>query len=129
MRNPAVQDAKVGLEALVREVRTPVDVITAGRALLELAANDYAGVIHLAGNDSLSRLEMAKRIAAHFGLSPQLVVPAEVAKISGRAPRPRDVSLSNNRVRTLLSTPMLSLDAALTLISQGFRERQPETRL
>ena len=37
------------------EVRTPVDVITLGRALLELAGNDFYGLVHLAGNDRLNR--------------------------------------------------------------------------
>ena len=50
-----------------REVRTPVDVITVGRALLELAAGNHAGIFHLAGHDRLSRFEMAQKIAAGSG--------------------------------------------------------------
>ena len=100
------------------EVRTPVDVITLGRALLELATNDYTGNIHLSGNDSLNRFEIAKRIAVHFGLPPELIVPTDTAKIAGRAPRPRDVSLNNSQARSTLHTPMLGFDAALTLITQ-----------
>jgi dTDP-4-dehydrorhamnose reductase len=98
------------------EIRTPVDVITVGRALLELAAGDYTGIAHLAGNDSLSRLEMGRRIAARFGFSPELVVPAQPSQLPGRAPRPRDVSLDNRRTQEKLRTPMLSPDAALSLI-------------
>jgi dTDP-4-dehydrorhamnose reductase len=113
------------LDVPVREVRTPVDVITVGRALLELAASDYSGAIHLAGNDSLGRLELAKRIASRFGLPPQLIVPADAANIARRAPRPRDVSLGNSRARTILRTPMLNLDEALTLITQNAHTATP----
>lgn len=105
------------VEVPAREVRTPIDVLTAGRALLELAANDFIGTLHLAGNDSLSRLEMTKRIAVQFGLSPELVLPTDPATIAGRAPRPRDVSLNNRQAATRLRTPMLGLGAALNVIS------------
>ena len=37
------------------EVRTPVDVITVGRALLELAAGPHQGIFHLAGCSRVSR--------------------------------------------------------------------------
>jgi dTDP-4-dehydrorhamnose reductase len=106
------------VETPAREIRTPIDVITVGRALLELATNDFCGTLHLAGNDSLSRLEMGKQIAAHFGLSPDLVVATDPAKFAGRAPRPRDVSLNNHQVATCLRTPMLGLRDALKLIRQ-----------
>jgi dTDP-4-dehydrorhamnose reductase len=106
------------VEVPAREVRTPIDIITVGRALLELASNDFSGTIHLAGNDSLSRLDMAKRIAAHFGLPHELIVPTDPAKIAGRAPRPRDVSLDNRRAAAILRTPMPGLEASLNLITQ-----------
>lgn len=43
------------------EVRTPVDVITVGRALVELAAGEQRGIFHLAGSERLNRFEMADR--------------------------------------------------------------------
>ena len=77
------------------ELRTPIDVITLGQALLELAAGSLAGTIHLAGSDTLDRVSLTRRIAERFGYSPGLVQPRPPAEITGRAPRPRDVSLSN----------------------------------
>src|SRR5690606_38737244 len=55
------------------EVRSPVDVITLGKSLLELAANDFTGTINLAGSTCLNRFDMAKRIAAKLGYSERLV--------------------------------------------------------
>jgi dTDP-4-dehydrorhamnose reductase len=98
------------------EVRTPVDVITAGRALLELAAGSQTGIFHLAGNDSLNRVEMVRRIAIGLGYSPDLVAPNDPTGIPGRAPRPRDVSLSNQRTRAELKTPMCGLEDGLALV-------------
>jgi len=97
-----------------REVRTPVDVITLGRALLELATADHHGIFHLAGCERLSRFTMAQRIARRFGYSEQLVVDQPPAP--GRAPRPRDVSLANAKACATLKTPMRTFDEALDLI-------------
>jgi dTDP-4-dehydrorhamnose reductase len=114
------------VEVPAREVRTPIDVITAGRALLELAVHDFSGTIHLAGSSSLNRFEMATHIAVHFNLPPELIVPTDPAKIAARAPRPRDVSLKNVRAATLLRTPMLGLEAALNFITQMETSRHHE---
>lgn len=101
-----------------QEVRTPVDVITVGRALLELAAGDHHGVFHLAGHDRLSRFEMARKIAVRFGFPKHLVVAPAAATTPGRAARPRDVSLDNAKACANLKTPMRTLDDGLSLILQ-----------
>ncbi len=98
------------------EIRTPVDVITLGRALLELAENDFGGVIHLAGSDRLARYDMARRIAAHLGLPRELIVAVNSNAIPGRAPRPEDASLDNSKAKKMLRTPMHSLSGGLELI-------------
>lgn len=98
------------------EIRTPVDVITLGRALLELAGNDYRGLIHLAGNDCMSRFDMSLRIADRLGFSRELIVAKNSGGMSGRAPRPRDASMNNSAARAALNTPMLGLAEGLELV-------------
>jgi dTDP-4-dehydrorhamnose reductase len=107
------------------EIRTPVDVITLGRALLELARNDFRGLIHLSGNDVLNRCEMARRIAVRLGHAPELVYANNPETIPGRAPRPRDVSLSNALARSTLKTPMLGLEDGLDLIMEIAKGQTP----
>lgn len=102
--------------ATEREVRSPVDVITVGKALLELAAGDQQGVFHLAGHDRVSRFAMAQQIAVRFGFRKELVSAQAVATNPGRAARPRDVSLNNTKACTQLKTPMRTLDDGLSLI-------------
>ena len=102
-----------------QEVRTPVDVITVGRALLELAAGNHHGIFHLAGHSRVTRLEMAQQIARRFGLPEHLVVAQGGANAPGRAARPRDVSLDNAKACAQLETPMLTLDDGLSLIRQS----------
>jgi dTDP-4-dehydrorhamnose reductase len=98
------------------EIRTPIDVITLGRALLELAQSDLQGYLHLAGNEVINRFAMARRIAERLGYPPDLVEPNDPTGIPGRAPRPRDVSLSNSRAADLLTTSMHGLTKSLDLI-------------
>ena len=105
---------EVGVPAA--EVRTPVDVITLGRALLELAEGTHAGVFHLAGLDPLNRLELSQHIAARLGLPSELIIASDTSRLIGRAPRPRDVSLDSGRARAALRTPMRSFDDGLSLV-------------
>jgi dTDP-4-dehydrorhamnose reductase len=98
-----------------REIRSPIDVVTLARALLEIARAEFKGYIHLAGNDVLNRFEMTRRAAVKFGLPQDGVVPRDDNEVKVGAPRPLDVSLSNARARALLKTPMLGLEAGLEL--------------
>src|SRR5690606_23214134 len=98
--------------------------VTLGRALLELAGNDFRGILHLAGSERLDRCSMARRIARRFGYGPELVVPNNPETIPNRAPRPLDVSLDNSRARMVLKTPMRGLDSGLNLVI-GARDGDP----
>ena len=113
----------VGVPA--HEIRTPVDVITVGRALLELATDDHHGIFHLAGSERLNRFEMAQRIARRFGYSEALVTAQPPAVTPGRAPRPRDVSLANAKACATLKTPMRNFDEALSLILETAANPDP----
>jgi dTDP-4-dehydrorhamnose reductase len=101
------------------EIRSPMDVISLARALLELAGNDYSGFIHLACNDTMNRFVMSQRIVELMGYPVELVVVKNAGNIPGRAPRPRDVSLDNSKARSVLKTPMLSLDDSVRLVLES----------
>jgi dTDP-4-dehydrorhamnose reductase len=100
------------------EIRTPVDVITLGRALLELAESDFRGILHLAGNEVLDRVTLTRRLAERLGYSPDNVIPRSPTQIAGRASRPRDVSLNIAKARALLKTPLRDFDASVDLIAK-----------
>jgi len=97
------------------EIRTPIDVVTLGAALVELARNNYRGILHLAGNDRINRYEMACQIASKLGYSSDLIVASNSNSFSVRAPRPNDNTLNNGKAQKILSTPMLSLEQGLQL--------------
>ncbi len=98
------------------EIRSPVDVITLSRALLELAGNKFTGILHLAGNEVLSRHDLGRCIAFKMGYELSRVMVKNASDQPKRAPRPRDVSLNNAKARNELTTPMLNLKEALDLV-------------
>lgn len=104
------------------EIRSPIDVITLGRALVELAGNSFHGIIHLSGMDRLNRYEMAKRIVTRLGYSADLIVATDSNAMPGRARRPDDVSLNNTKAQQILSTPMCTLMKGLEMIMQLNKE-------
>jgi dTDP-4-dehydrorhamnose reductase len=80
------------------EVRCPIQVGDLADALVELAATDYAGLLHVAGADRLSRHEFAELLTGGPLRAASLADASEV--------RPHDCSLSIERARALLGTPL-----------------------
>lgn len=100
------------------EIRTPVDVITLGAALVELAGNDFHGTIHLSGNTKINRFSMANYVAGVLEFPEEtksLILGTNSNAIAGRAKRPNDASMINDKAKQVLKTPMLSLADGLAL--------------
>jgi dTDP-4-dehydrorhamnose reductase len=83
------------------EVRSPIQVDDLASALLELAAQEGGGPLHVGGADGVSRLELARLVVASAGLD-----AASLRGESAPADRPRhcpmDSSLAQARLRTRL---------------------------
>lgn len=103
------------MKFLENETRTPVDVISLGSALIELAENDFTGIIHLVGNTRINRYEMAKHIARVLDFSEASILPVNSNAMPGRAPRPNNAFMNNRLAKKILKTPMKSLSEGLAL--------------
>lgn len=91
--------------------------ILAGRlavAAHRLLAQGARGVLHLAGDERVSKFEFATRLAAGFGLPAGAVAAARSADAGLAAPRPRDMSLSSAKARALLGAPPGGLDECIS---------------
>jgi dTDP-4-dehydrorhamnose reductase len=84
------------------EIRSPIAAPDLAAALLELAAGDERGVLHVAGPDHLSRLEFALLLAAAAGRAGGPIRSARSAGSGVR--RPLDCSLDSSRAYALLAT-------------------------
>jgi dTDP-4-dehydrorhamnose reductase len=77
------------------ELRSPVQVTDLADALLELAALDHAGPLHVAGADDVDRWTFACLIRGDEGAEPA---------VADGATRPLDCTLDSSRARALLRT-------------------------
>ncbi len=97
------------------ETRTPVDVITLGSSLVELAGNQFGGIIHLSGNTKINRYQMGLEIASALGYPINLILSIDSNAMPGRAPRANDASMDNSLAKKVLTTPMRTLAEGLNL--------------
>jgi dTDP-4-dehydrorhamnose reductase len=79
------------------EVRCPIAVGDLAEALLELAAMDISGPLHVAGADAVDRLQFARLVAAHHGRDPDALRGGV-----GGPGRPKRLALDCSRARALL---------------------------
>lgn len=98
------------------EIRSPIDVVTAGKALLELATHEFQGTLLLGGSQGLNRIELVRQVAEHFGYSPDQVRPFDPTQIPGRADRPLSVIFDVEPSREILSTPLVDVAGAVELV-------------
>jgi dTDP-4-dehydrorhamnose reductase len=100
------------------EWRTPLDLATAARALLELVSSEVTGTLHVGGPERLSRLEMGRRLAKFLGVDAAPIVSISRLEMPGAEPRPRDTSLDSSRWRELFpSLPWPAWEQALAQVS------------
>jgi dTDP-4-dehydrorhamnose reductase len=81
------------------EVRCPIAVGDLADALLELAATDVVGPLHVAGADAVDRLEFARLVAARHGRDPDALRGGV-----GGPGRPKRLALDCSRARAILRT-------------------------
>jgi len=97
------------------EYRCPIFVDDLADALLELAQNDFAGVINVAGPQRLSRYEFGAKMAQAFRVEPRFS-PALSASYPGR--RPRDCTLDTSHARRMLQTPLRGIDEVIAKVKR-----------
>ncbi|MFN0138106.1 MAG: SDR family oxidoreductase [Phycisphaerae bacterium] len=89
--------ARTPLKLFTDEFRTPAWVVDAARALIGLARSNRTGIIHLAGPERLSRIDMARRFAEQLGIADPAFEPTSRLNVPGE-PRPADLSLDASRL-------------------------------
>ncbi len=102
------------------ERRCPIWVETLAAALIELATQYHAGVLHIAGGQALDRYEFGTRLLCFHGADLSGVVPARASALG--LVRPLDCTLDITRAKKLLKTPLLGVDETIA------RQRESWTR-
>ncbi|GAA0580922.1 sugar nucleotide-binding protein [Paractinoplanes ferrugineus] len=84
------------------QIRKPIHVDDLADALLELAANDYHGILNLAGPDPISRYDLGVLVAERDGLDPSLIPSGRAADMGVTVPA--DIRLTTDLAESLLRT-------------------------
>jgi dTDP-4-dehydrorhamnose reductase len=71
------------------------------------------GILHVAGNERISRFGFALRIAKRFSLDESLLVPVEMKDLSWIARRPRDSSLDVGKAEKELGIELFGVDRGM----------------
>jgi dTDP-4-dehydrorhamnose reductase len=97
------------------QIRNPVWVDTLSLACLELAANDFTGILNVAGRQVLTRAEFGLKLLDYWGVEPRgtlMIGPST----SGRWPL--DCRLDLQLGTAVLHTPFLGVDEVLEQTSR-----------
>jgi dTDP-4-dehydrorhamnose reductase len=110
-------------------IRTPVDVITLSNVVLELAENNFSGILHIGCLEKVNRFVLTQMIARDLGFSVDNVIPKETSiEIQGKAPRHKNGILNVSKASKVLATPMLTLNETIfnvvnqMKISQNYKD-------
>lgn len=100
----------------VDQVRNPVWAISLSNACLELAGHHYRGILHVAGNQVLSRAEFGLRMLDWWGVRER----STLSLGPGDGQRwPADCTLDIGRAQALLQTPLPGVDDVLQTLGFG----------
>jgi dTDP-4-dehydrorhamnose reductase len=95
-----------------QRVSTTLASAGAARCLELLLETDHRGILHACDATVLDRVELARRVAARFGLTGE-IIPVATADAHLLAPRPLRGGLEVDRAMSLLRNKPLEIDEAL----------------
>lgn len=100
------------VSAPVYETRTPIDVQTLIRCVLELVDSNRFGVFHIGAREPASRFEVTRKLAEMMGFDPD-TVSSVTEPPPDRCPRHRNGFICVDKAMAALETPLLSIRETL----------------
>jgi len=103
-----------GVTAHTDEYRTPLHVSDAVDGIIRLALSDHSGVVvHLAGDERLSRYSFAYRLQSHLRASNAQIIGTRIDEGLGRAYRGKECTLDCTKAHLLLGFKPQSIEKGL----------------
>ncbi len=93
------------------EMRCPIWVDNLCEALLELAENEYRGILNVAGTQALSRYEFGVKLMRALNADSSHLIPT--ASSQSGVIRPRDCTLNVSRAQQVLQTKLESVNKVI----------------
>ncbi|MFQ5334775.1 MAG: SDR family oxidoreductase [Flavobacteriales bacterium] len=106
------------------QYRSPTLAEDLASACLLAVVKQSTGIYHVSGKDIMSILEMAQRLAVHYGLDKNLIKPISAATLNQVAKRPRKTGfILDKAVKELAYSPHTFEQALDIIASQLAREK------
>ncbi len=101
---------------------TPTLAENLAQLALEISMTDMQGIFHTSGCERISRYDFARKIADSFGLDSGLIEPIKMSTLKAWvAKRPRDSSLSTEKIQQQLKTKPLSINEGLSQLKEELK--------
>ncbi|MCH7926760.1 MAG: SDR family oxidoreductase [Candidatus Dadabacteria bacterium] len=97
----------VELNLFTDEYRSAIFGQDLAKAILELAENDYTGIINIAGPEALNRYQLGMNIANHFRLDTNMLKPVKAEDLG--IERPLSCTLDSSKANKILKTKIRRL--------------------
>ena len=92
-----------------------------------LFESSFTGVLNAVGDDRVSKFEFGKMVASQFDLDESYLVPVLITDQKDMVKRPKDMSLSNNKLKEVLGEKSYSIESSLKkLFTQEFDGRDKQ---
>lgn len=95
---------------------TPIAMAHLIGILNETLRRQASGIFNLCGSERVSKFEFAIRYAERFKFPVSLIESASVDSVALKAKRPKDMSLSTEKLSRLLGRPLPGVDAGLSTL-------------
>jgi dTDP-4-dehydrorhamnose reductase len=94
-------------------INSPTLADNLANAIRKAIELESQGILHIAGNERISRFDFARRIARRFDLDESLLLPVQMRDLKWVARRPRDSSLNVGKAERELRIELFGVDRGL----------------
>jgi len=98
----------------------PLQVGNLSELIIDLINSDFNGILHLSSNEIFSKYQFCLKIAEIFGFDTQLIQEGSIEQMNFLAKRPKNTSLDNSRSKSLIKTPITSLNDWLITMKKKY---------
>jgi dTDP-4-dehydrorhamnose reductase len=96
------------------QIRSPLALDVAARAIREMADGEFSGIYHLGGPESIDRWEFANKVIAFLRLDPNAIIEVEISP-DLKEHFPLNTSFDIKKAQNDLKTELLPIDEGLKL--------------
>ena len=97
---------------------TPIYIDTIFEILEKMLSLNLSGIFNLSSNERISKLDFGILIANIFNFDKDLIVTSKLSDRNDLTVRPFDMSLSNNKLKSLTNLNVASIDHQLKLLKE-----------